>query len=246
MAATAPVSNIGRVSLGKLSLKSSKPNGQIKKKFTPYIEPLGRWRLFKGDYVQVISGNERGGKGIITKALHSENRVVVKDLNYSMRTRRLPNGKKVAYNKEAPMHVSNVMLIDKSKEQPTRIAIKYSDNGKRVRVSKKSGNMIPKNLNPRIVSRRPEKPTEFDTPLDIVQQKTYQPRNDYNSLTPVRFEKYIKKGGFITPTKDIVDMVWKYKSDQLALAKKNRKIHRDAQLGIIKSSESKIPEVKSL
>ena len=96
-----------------------------------------------GDKVRVLAGKDKGKEGSVKKILAAENRVVVEGINMIKKHQKPnnanPNGGIVEF--EAPIHVSNVMLIDPSTNEPTRVGFKVVD-GKKVRVSKKSGNAI--------------------------------------------------------------------------------------------------------
>lgn len=96
-----------------------------------------------GDKVKVIAGKDKGKEGVITKAFPKKDRVIVEGVNvvkkHTKPSNANPSGGIV--EKEAPIHVSNVMLIDPSTNQPTRVGYKIVD-GKKVRVSKKSGETI--------------------------------------------------------------------------------------------------------
>ena len=98
-------------------------------------------KIKKGDTVQIITGKDRGKAGRIIRVLTSNNRVVVEGLNlikkHQRPTQENPQGGIV--EKEASIHHSNVMLIDKNK--PTRIGYKI-EKGKKIRYSKKSGGNI--------------------------------------------------------------------------------------------------------
>ena len=91
------------------------------------------------DKVKVIAGKDKGKEGVVLRVLPAKNRVVVKGVNVVKPNNANPNGGIVEF--EAPIHVSNVMLIDPSTNEPTRVGFKVVD-GKKVRVSKKSGNAI--------------------------------------------------------------------------------------------------------
>ena len=95
------------------------------------------------DKVKVIAGKDKGKEGTIKKVLVKENRVIVEGVNQIKKHQKPnnanPNGGIVEF--EAPIHVSNVMLIDPSTNEPTRVGFKVVD-GKKGRVSKKSGNAI--------------------------------------------------------------------------------------------------------
>ena len=104
-------------------------------------------RIKKGDLVEVIAGKKenKGKQGKVLKVLQDENRVVVEEIN--MVTKHIrpsqsnPDGG--TRKMEAPIHVSNVMLVDPKTKKPTRVGIEFKD-GKKVRVSKKTGNVIDK------------------------------------------------------------------------------------------------------
>ncbi|KRL00321.1 50S ribosomal protein L24 [Liquorilactobacillus capillatus] len=97
----------------------------------------------KNDKVKVIAGKDKGKEGIIEKVLPSKSRVIVKGVNvvkkHQKPTNANPNGGIVEV--EAPIHVSNVMVIDPSNNKPTRVGVKVVD-GKRVRVAKKTGEVL--------------------------------------------------------------------------------------------------------
>lgn len=97
----------------------------------------------KHDTVAVISGKDKGKKGKVLKALPREWRVVVEGVNIKKRHQRARRGgqKGQIVESPAPMHVSNVMLVDSKSGKPTRVRMK-TDGNKKVRVSVKSGNSI--------------------------------------------------------------------------------------------------------
>lgn len=97
----------------------------------------------KNDKVKVIAGKNKGKEGTVEKVFPSKERVIVKGVNivkkHQKPTNANPNGGIVEV--EAPIHVSNVMLIDPSNNEPTRVGFKIED-GKKVRVSKKTGKTL--------------------------------------------------------------------------------------------------------
>ncbi|WP_407455613.1 50S ribosomal protein L24 [Ligilactobacillus aviarius] len=97
----------------------------------------------KNDKVKVIAGKDKGKEGTVEKVFPSKERVIVKGVNivkkHQKPTNANPNGGIVEV--EAPIHVSNVMLIDPSNNKPTRVGFKIED-GKKVRVSKKTGKTL--------------------------------------------------------------------------------------------------------
>jgi large subunit ribosomal protein L24 len=96
-----------------------------------------------GDKVRVISGKDKGKEGTVTKTIASKDRVIVEGVNkvkkHTKASSTNPQGGIV--DAEAPIHVSNVMLIDPSTNEPTRVGIKIED-GKKIRYSKKSQKAI--------------------------------------------------------------------------------------------------------
>ena len=96
-----------------------------------------------GDKVRVIAGKDKGKEGSVKKILAAENRVVVEGINKIKKHQKPntanPNGGVI--DTEAPINASNVMLIDPSTNEPTRVGYKFVD-GKKVRVAKKSGKTL--------------------------------------------------------------------------------------------------------
>ncbi len=104
-------------------------------------------RIKKGDLVEVMTGKKenKGKQGKVIKVLSKENKVIVEDINMVTKhmkpTQANPDGG--TRKMEAPIHVSNVMLVDPKTKKPTKVSIEFKD-GKKVRVSKKTGNVIDK------------------------------------------------------------------------------------------------------
>ena len=100
----------------------------------------------KEDTVLVISGKDKGKKGRVIAAFPRENKVLVEGVNMVKRHTKpsVQNPQGGIITKEAPIHVSNVMIIDPKTGQPTRIGHKILNNGKKVRVAIKSGEVLDK------------------------------------------------------------------------------------------------------
>ena len=98
----------------------------------------------KGDTVTVITGESKGQKGRVLEVDRAKNRALVEGLNmvskHTKPNAKAPQGGIV--KKEAPIHLSNLMLVDPASGKPTRIGRKLNDNNKLVRYSKKSGEEI--------------------------------------------------------------------------------------------------------
>lgn len=100
--------------------------------------------LKTGDKVIVTAGKDKGKTGEITRVIRDENRVIVGGLNIVKRHQRATQVGAEAgiLNKEAPLHVSNVMIADPKTGEATRIGHKTLKDGKKVRFAKKSGEVI--------------------------------------------------------------------------------------------------------
>ena len=101
-------------------------------------------RIKKGDQVIVITGRDKGKTGEVIKSMPKENKVIVQGINLVKRhTKPTQESAGGIISKEAPIHVSNVALIDPKDGKATRVGFKVED-GKKVRVSKRSGEVISK------------------------------------------------------------------------------------------------------
>ncbi len=97
----------------------------------------------KEDKVVVISGKDKGKEGKITKVLRTKNKVVVEGVNI-VKKHMKPNGQTTGsiVEMEAAIDASNVMLIDPKTKQRTRIGHTTDKKGKKVRIAKKSGEIL--------------------------------------------------------------------------------------------------------
>jgi len=95
----------------------------------------------KDDTVEVLAGDDKGTRGRVLRVLREEGKVVVEGVNRVYRhlkpNKRNPQGGRLS--KEMPVQVSNVALIDPQTNRPTRVGIKYLDDGTKVLVAKRSG-----------------------------------------------------------------------------------------------------------
>ncbi len=98
----------------------------------------------KGDSVMVITGEYKGKKGRVLEVFRKNNRVLVEGVNmiskHTKPNAQNPDGGII--EKEAPLHISNLMLVDPSSGEATRIGRKKNDKGKLIRYSIKSGEEI--------------------------------------------------------------------------------------------------------
>jgi large subunit ribosomal protein L24 len=101
----------------------------------------------KNDQVVVRAGKDRGKQGRVLMVLAGKNRVVVEGVNVIKRHTR-PNPQKNIkggiVEREAPIHASNVMLVDPDANKPTRVGHKALPDGRRVRIGRKSGAVVDK------------------------------------------------------------------------------------------------------
>ncbi|WP_019014645.1 50S ribosomal protein L24 [Elioraea tepidiphila] len=101
-------------------------------------------KIRKGDRVEVISGAHKGKRGEVLKVLPKESRAVVQGVAMVKRHQK-PSGMGQPggiVEKEAPVHLSNLMLLDPKTDRPTRVGFRILDDGKKVRVAKASGEVI--------------------------------------------------------------------------------------------------------
>lgn len=102
-------------------------------------------RLKKGDKVIVITGKDKGKTGEITKVLVKESKVLVSGINMVKRhTKPTQENAGGIISKEMPIHISNVAFIDPKTSKATRLGIKMDKDGHKVRVAKKSGEVVDK------------------------------------------------------------------------------------------------------
>jgi large subunit ribosomal protein L24 len=100
-------------------------------------------RIRKGDRVVLLSGKDKGKSGIVMEVRPGEQRVLVEGVNLMKRHTkpRPPNEPGGVIERPAPIHMSNVSLIDPKDKRPTRVRIEEID-GKRVRIAVRSGEKL--------------------------------------------------------------------------------------------------------
>lgn len=98
----------------------------------------------KGDKVQVLTGNDKGKTGEVLEIITDKQKAFVEGVNIKFKhdkpSATNPNGG--INKKEAPIHISNLMLVDPASGEPTKIGRKRDENGKLQRYSKKTGEII--------------------------------------------------------------------------------------------------------
>ncbi len=101
-------------------------------------------RIRKGDKVVVITGADKGKRGEVLAVQPKDNRAVVQGVNIAKRHTKptgmgQPGG---IVEREATIHLSNIMLIDPKTDAPVKVGFRVLDDGRKVRVAKPSGNVI--------------------------------------------------------------------------------------------------------
>ena len=98
-------------------------------------------KVHKGDMVLVISGPDKGAKGKVIQAFPQKDKVLVEGVNRVKKHVANSAPERGIVTQEAPIHVSNVMVLD-SDGVPTRVGYRFDENGKKVRVSRRTGKDI--------------------------------------------------------------------------------------------------------
>ena len=101
-------------------------------------------RIKKNDTVKIIAGKDKGKTGKVMQIFTKQNKLVVEGLNirfkHAKSRKQGEKGQRIEYS--APMNASNVMLVDPKSGKTTRVSFKKIESGDKVRISKKSGEVI--------------------------------------------------------------------------------------------------------
>jgi large subunit ribosomal protein L24 len=102
--------------------------------------------VVRGDQVLVMRGNDKGARGEVIRVFPKKGRITVKGVNIVKRHRKARSAEEQSgiIEMEAPIHVSNVMLIDPKSGEATRTRMRLDEDGTKERISVKSGDAIPK------------------------------------------------------------------------------------------------------
>ena len=102
-----------------------------------------KFKIKKGDKVVVTTGRDKGKSGEVLRVLRDEARVVVQGVNMIKRHTRPGAGQAGGIiEKEAAIHISNVAHLDPKSNKPTRVGYKFLEDGRKVRVAKRSGEVL--------------------------------------------------------------------------------------------------------
>ncbi|KAJ8678622.1 hypothetical protein QAD02_014409 [Eretmocerus hayati] len=112
---------------------------------TNHVEPIKEWSFFRGDRVEILVGPDKGKQGYVKVIYQERNWVIVEGLNtvleYMGKTKTYPG---VPMRKEMPLLVTeDIQLVDPADLKPTNIEWRYTEDGEKVRVSLRTGRIIP-------------------------------------------------------------------------------------------------------
>jgi len=100
-------------------------------------------KIRKGDKVVVLSGKDKGRTGEVLRVLPKDDKAVVRGVNQVQRHQRQTQSQEGGIiTKEAPIHLSNLALVDPKDGKPTRVGFRIEKDGSKVRVAKRSGEVI--------------------------------------------------------------------------------------------------------
>jgi len=153
--------------------------GTIRKKV--FLEPIEEWSYYRGDRVEVLVGRDKGKQGIVKQVIQERNWVIVEGLNCHFR--RAGQDKDypgVLIKSEAPLLVTNqIALVDPSDLQATPFDWRYTEEGEKVRVSLRTGRIIPlpKSMEETVdyKSKKAYVEREKDTTAAVASEITFEP-----------------------------------------------------------------------
>ncbi|HEV2572513.1 50S ribosomal protein L24 [Methylocella sp. CPCC 101449] len=100
-------------------------------------------KIKKGDKVVLLTGRDKGRSGEVVRVMPTEERAIVRGVNMVRRHQRQTQTQEGGIiSKEASVHLSNLAVADPKDGKPTRVAFKILDDGRKVRVAKRSGETI--------------------------------------------------------------------------------------------------------
>nr|DAD19599.1 TPA_asm: hypothetical protein HUJ06_021062 [Nelumbo nucifera] len=101
---------------------------------------IQNWKILRGDNVMIIRGKDRGETGVIKRVIRSQNRVIVEGKNLVKKHIKQGQGHEGGiFTVEAPLHVSNVQVLDPVTGKPCKIGVRYLEDGTKVRISRGLG-----------------------------------------------------------------------------------------------------------
>uniref|UniRef100_A0A098LYP5 Large ribosomal subunit protein uL24m n=1 Tax=Hypsiglena sp. JMG-2014 TaxID=1550645 RepID=A0A098LYP5_9SAUR len=152
--------------------------GQAARRKKPALAPIPEedWQVFKGDTVQILSGREAGKQGQVIQVDKEQQSVLLDRLNMGYYYADTAVGRAM-FAREKPLPLKEVGLVDPTDRLPTEVAWRYTEQGERVRVSVRTGRIIPKPIEQREDGIIPELWVDGpkDTSTKDALEKTYTP-----------------------------------------------------------------------
>lgn len=154
---------------------------QVGRSRSVFVEPIKNWSVFRGDRVEVLVGRDRGKQGFVSQVIQERNWVMVAGLNTHHRTLGRTKGYPgMTIKSEAPLLVtSQVALVDPSDNKVCKTEWRFTEEGERVRVSLRTGRIIPipqaAEETMDYKTRKTYAETDKDTIASVVEAITYQP-----------------------------------------------------------------------
>src|SRR6185436_4312566 len=126
--------------------KTDRPRAVNRKRHADNAERV-KLRVTKGDSVRVVRGDDKGKEGKVLRVYPKTGRLTVEGVNIVKRHRKARRAEEQSgiIDFPAPIHASNVMLLDPKSGSPTRIRMRVDEDGTKERISVKSGDAIPRN-----------------------------------------------------------------------------------------------------
>ncbi|XP_046875774.1 probable 39S ribosomal protein L24, mitochondrial [Hypomesus transpacificus] len=162
------------------TIAARRQNPPGKKRRKVFVEPIANedWSVFRGDTVEILSGKDKGKQGKVTQVFRHRNWVILDGLNTHFRY----IGKSEDYRgtyiaSEAPLLLKDIKLIDPSDRKPTEVEWRFTEEGDKVRVSLRTGRIIPRPLFQRkdgIITQQWKDCPKDTSPEDCL-EKTYTP-----------------------------------------------------------------------
>ena len=126
--------------------KTNRANAKNRARHAVNVERI-KMPVTRGDTVRVLRGEDKGKEGKVLRVFPKTGRVTIEGINIVKKHRKARRAEEQSgiIEMPAPVHLSNVMLIDPKSGEPTRIRARIDDDGTKERVSAKSGDAIPRN-----------------------------------------------------------------------------------------------------
>ncbi|KTG44497.1 hypothetical protein cypCar_00014206 [Cyprinus carpio] len=162
------------------TIAAQRLNPPGKKRRKVFVEPIANedWHVLRGDTVEILSGKDKGKQGKVAQVFRRRSWVILEGLNTHYRYIGRSGDYRGTYiASEAPLLLKDVTLIDPTDRKPTDIEWRYTEEGERVRVSVRTGRIIPKPVYQRRDGIIPQqwKDGPKDTSPEDTLQKTYTP-----------------------------------------------------------------------